>query len=439
MKFYEKGVDIKRTNNKEDNIMAELTPVQRANDLVKGGRTEAEQKRIRDVINEYAKRDRSPDLSLSEISALETAFRIADLRGNTKIWEYDDEEVGKAEKYLKADLQYIEYLFSVICDFRPSNFRREEAVKDLAKMTRPDQIEYMIDAFMYLGNTYVLEVMVDAFVNIGEPMVQPLIDELFASRKRAGDSRDYGNEAMAIEILVKINDKRSIEPLKKYVASRAGDENLQKNLWVKVVKAGIFSGINDSKEKEKLKYYARMYSLILASDSRDSNTCGDANNKLGEFKDPFAAEALIENLKKSYWQSPGRAAISLAKTKDPRSLEELVKALKYDGADYQWSFHLHYGVINALEMLGDKKAIPFLIEYIKTDDIQEKKISSAIKTVWKLGGKDLIPQLQTIMKDSKHDSVKKTIAEILVETDDRKAKEEGARYLKESADKTENK
>jgi|GEM_PF-4120786 len=384
--------------------MAELTPVQRADVLVKRGKTEVEQRRIRNVIDEYAKRDGKPELSDIEIKVIEDIIPRAD----------DDDGI-----YSEAEVLVAEGLFAVN-EAAEAIYAGKGTDKDkdlLMKVRRPEEIELLIDkaTTRYISGD---KQLTDLMVEIGSPIVEPLL----ALLTRLG-SREC---AKIIEILAKINDERARSPIRKYIDGLKQEKfykDYPEVFWIKVADTEELYGLTPENRKDRIKLYDDVDKAILFSRSSYTATSKNGNRMLGKLDNVYAVDALIKNLKNSVWCAPGDAAEALATKKDPRVFEELIKATEYFSNDYEWCQSLHSGVAKAFAVIGDKRAVEPLKKCLKNTKAEFRTIVDVAEALDKLGGRDSIPVLIETMNRVKDFSVRKAIAKLLEKYDDPAAKE----------------
>ncbi|MCG2738355.1 MAG: HEAT repeat domain-containing protein [Candidatus Methanoperedenaceae archaeon] len=198
-------------------------------------------------------------------------------------------------------------------------------------------------------------------------------------------------------------------------------------LLASIVKIIGFGG-NDIKPKPKPPNEELINSL---KDGKTVQERGNSAFKLGELKDIYAIEPLIERLndKKEDFQVRGRAAMALGEIGDKIALEPLMKALDnkenlgFVRAWAAWSFGKHedkqevsqrlisYLNTNLNSQSEDKLVVRLLIKLL--DDEDEGVRLSAVEALGKFWDEDGVNALQKTAKDKDEDVSKESVESIL--------------------------
>lgn len=261
----------------------------------------------------------------------------------------------------------------------------EERYRDLVEPSKKALIKMGQDAVPYLvekldtQDAREILTLVEILGKIGEPAVIPLIESLKSENK--------DKVKTASRILGDIKDKKAVRPLSDLLDN--SDYNIRANACASLGKIGDTTVLNDV--------------IFLLNDSVEV-VRKSAAVSLGDLNSPRSVDALIKALKDRHFSVRMTASISLVKLGKP-AVEPLLKTLKDKDDD------TGYLSIECLGKIKDPRAIPFLIEELKSQDWAERGF--AVEALTDIGDQKGIGAIRSIEIIESHPFVKRKIEESL--------------------------
>ena len=141
--------------------------VRQSQNIVNGGQTAAERKRISNIIDDFARDDGNPDLSMKEIESIKDAFFKADINHDNL---YNESEISNAEEILKTEYYYDRLHNKDIS-------LRDQAFNELAKDKRA--VELVVNRLLHSADLKDKDsIDIALIVKLAEPALPTLIDAL---------------------------------------------------------------------------------------------------------------------------------------------------------------------------------------------------------------------------------------------------------------------
>ncbi|MFA5255571.1 MAG: HEAT repeat domain-containing protein [Candidatus Omnitrophota bacterium] len=268
--------------------------------------------------------------------------------------------------------------------------------KDRNNQVTPQEIKRIVSDLDY----YRRDVSsLDALIRIGEPAV-PYLMEVLKNR----DESNWERRAAAADALGKIGGEKAFQALMEMVNSGVGGYNndIIDNQVIRALGVlGDKRAVSRLLARLQAPYGFRQEYRVAAAASAlgdigdksaampllgyiDFYMCGSAvSQALIKIGNTEVATPLIEMLKSA---NPPLSAISvLGGLKDPRAFDIITKYLKHKENKFREE------AINALTLLGDKRAVGLLIETLKTDKDKSYNVQrAAIKALAEIGDKEVV-------------------------------------------------
>lgn len=263
----------------------------------------------------------------------------------------------------------------------------EEKYRDLVEPSKKALIEMGKDAVPFLVDKLETQdareilALVDILGKISEPAVLPLIDCLKSENK--------DKIKTASRILGDIKDKRAVQPLSDLLDNP--DFSIRANACSSLGKIGDTTILNNIS--------------FMLNDSVEV-VRKSAAVSLGDLNNPVAIDFLIKALKDKHFSVRMTASISLVKL-GQKAVDPLLKVLT-DSVD-----NTRYLAIESLGKLKDPRAVPYLLEKLRSEDWAERGF--AVEALGKIGDKNGIKAIIDLSKTESHPFVKRKIKETLDE------------------------
>ena len=261
----------------------------------------------------------------------------------------------------------------------------EERYRDLVEPSKKALIEMGQDAVPYLieklGTQDAREILtlIEILGRIGEPAVLPLIEVL------KSDNKDKVKTAS--RILGDIKNKRAVQPLSDLLSN--SDYNIRANACASLGKIGDTTVLNEV--------------MSLLNDSVEV-VRKSAAVSLGDLNNPRAIDALIKALKDRHFSVRLTASNSLVRLGKP-AVDPLLQVLKDKEEDAR------YLSIESLGKIKDPRAIPFLIDELKSQDWAERGF--AVEALMNMEDQKGIDAVRRMQPTETHPFVKRKIKESL--------------------------
>lgn len=131
---------------------------------------------------------------------------------------------------------------------------------------------------------------------------------------------------------------------------------------------------------------------ILIDSNVSTEKRGLAADTLGMMRSEKALPYLIRLLDEKDLMLASSAVTSLGSTKDPRAVEPLIKKLSDPNVK---DIRIKYYIPTALARIGDKRALPILIDLLKEDSYRR----NVVQSLGILGDREAVPALISVLSD----------------------------------------